>query len=442
MPAKNLASALLFTLITTALHAQSGLTSPPDLLAHVASQPHLSLSDFEGFALTSNPTIQQAQSLARESASRASQAALLPNPTIGYQGEHIRGGSYGGGEQGAFIQQDIILGGKLKLRKEIYEQQRRADEIGIVEQRSGVLSGVAQNYYTALAAQQTVAVRRHLFELTLDAVETARQLANVGQADAPDILQAEVEAEQASADYTAAQYRYIAQFHALASAAGKPDLPLSMLTGSLETAPALDADRIVESILRDSPSVKRVQQDVLRAEAEWKAARRENLPDLQLRGGLEQSNELLSNGPPSRVVGLQGFANVGITVPLFNRNQGNIAAARAGLERSRAEVTRVQLALRQDAEQQLEQYRTRLAEATLYREQMIPKATRAYQLYLDKYKSMAAAYPQVLVSQRTLFQLQVSYINVLENLWTAAIALENNMLGGALHPLASNTSTR
>ena len=41
---------------------------------------------------------------------------------------------------------------------------------------------------------------------------------------------------------------------------------------------------------------------------------------------------------------------------------------------------------------------------------MIPRAQRAYQLYLEKYRSMASAYPQVIVSQRTLFQLRVAYV--------------------------------
>ena len=63
---------------------------------------------------------------------------------------------------------------------------------------------------------------------------------------------------------------------------------------------------------------------------------------------------------------------------------------------------------------------------------MIPRATRAYQLYLTKYQQMGAAYPQVLVSQRTLFQLQVGYIRALENVWMNAIALENYTLTSGL----------
>ena len=64
---------------------------------------------------------------------------------------------------------------------------------------------------------------------TLDA-----ELTNVGQADAPDVLQAEVEAEQAGIDCTQAQRAFIGAFYTLASVSGKPELPVSPLNGDLE----------------------------------------------------------------------------------------------------------------------------------------------------------------------------------------------------------------
>jgi cobalt-zinc-cadmium efflux system outer membrane protein len=48
---------------------------------------------------------------------------------------------------------------------------------------------------------------------------------------------------------------------------------------------------------------------------------------------------------------------------------------------------------------------------------------------------MAAAYPQVLVSQRTLFQLQVDYVHALGELWQDAALLRHFTLSGALKTL-------
>ena len=181
----------------------------PQLLQGVASRAPLKLQDFLALADRNNPTLQQAAAIVRRSEAEASQASLYPNPTVGYEGDQIRGGSYGGGEQGGFVAQTVVLGGKLGLRRDIYQQQKQSDQIAAQAQLLRVHSEVTQMFYHALSAQQTVLVRGRLLGLANDAVLTARQLANVGQADSPDVLQAEVEAEQASIDYTVAQRLFL-----------------------------------------------------------------------------------------------------------------------------------------------------------------------------------------------------------------------------------------
>ena len=416
-------------------------TPVPDLLKEVATRPPIQLSQFEQFALSTNPTLGQANAIVKQSAGQARQVGLYPNPSVGYQGEQIRGGSYGGGEQGAFVQQNIVLGGKLGLRRNIYEQQRQVNVIGVTEQRYRIVSDVGQSFYAALAAQEIVNLRHRLLGLAMDAVETAHQLANVGQADAPDVLQSEVEAEQAKVDYITAQRTYIQEFRTLAALVGKTDLPLAPLAGDLEKPPAIEENQIIEQIVNDSPEVKRAQQDVLHAEAELKSAKREPIPDILLRAGVEQNFERLTEASP-RHVGTQAFASAGINLPLFNRNQGNVAAARADLERAQSEIRRVQLSLRRTAQPLVQAYFSGQVEANRYKNEMIPRAQRAYRLYLEKYGQMGAAYPQVLVSQRTLFQLQVGYINVLHGLWSNAIALQNYTLSdGLMAPLPFGTTS-
>ena len=164
-----------------------------------------------------NPTLRQAAALIRRSEAEARQAALYPNPTVGYEGDQIRGGSYGGGEQGGFVAQTIVLGGKLGLRRNIYEQQKRSDTIAAQAQLLRVHNDVTQMFYSALSAQRTVEVRGRLTALAQEAVLTAHRLANVGQADAPDLLQAEVEAEQAEIDYILAQRMFIQKFKSLSA---------------------------------------------------------------------------------------------------------------------------------------------------------------------------------------------------------------------------------
>ncbi len=393
-------------------------------------RPAITLDELNRMALESSPILKEAQAIVRRSAAQAKQAGLYPNPSAGYQGEQIRGGSQGGGEQGGFVQQTIVLGGKLAARRNVYEQQRREDEIGAAEQRARVLGGIGQQFYSALAAQKTVEVRESMVKLTADAAQTARQLANVGQADAPDVLQAEVESEQAQLDYETAQFTYAQEFAKLAALAGKPGLPLAPLAGDFEIPPEI-AEGLVDAMLTGSPAVKRANQDIARAEAALKSAKRETVPDLHLRAGLQQNFAPLG-AAPNLPVGLQGFATAGITIPLFNRNQGNIEAARAEVDRAHAAAERTRLSIRHAAQPTLQMVLAERQQAARYKNDMLPRADRAYRLYLAKYQEMGSPYLQVILSQRTLLQLQIGYIHILEDLWRNTIALRNFTLTGGL----------
>ena len=407
-----------------------------------AKRPPTTLKDFEDLALANSPTLKQANDLVRRSAAQARQVGLYPNPSVGYEGSEIRGGSFGGGENGAFVQQTIVLGGKLRLRRRAFEEEQHENEAGLSIQRYRLLGDVDQRFYSALAAQELVRVRGELLNIARDATETAHQLANTGQADMPDVLQAEVEAEQADVDYTTAQTRYIRAFQTLAATAGKPNLPVSPLQGDLTHWPEINP-QIIETDVQDSPSVKRAQEAVARAEAQLRSARREVIPNLLLQAGVQQDNEALNEAATRlRPVGVIGLASLGVTLPIFNRNQGNVAAASAELAGARDEVTRVQLSLRRTADRLFRTYLADENEAKQYNLEIIPIATRAYRLYLDDYRHMAAAYPEVLIAQRTLFQLQVGYVQALDQLWQNAIALENFGLSDGLKaPTAAGTSS-
>ena len=409
----------------------------PDLLKEVTARRAMSLDEFLGMADKSNPTIAQANDIVQRSAAQARQAGFYPNPTVGYMGEQIRGGSYAGGEQGAFIQQTVVLGGKLGLRRQIYNEQKQSDQLGVEEQTYRVHNDLAKAFYEALASQSTVVVRQRLLGLALNAVETVHQLANIGQADAPDILQAEVEGEQAKVDFETAQRDYLKSFRRLAAFAGRQELEVSPLAGNLEAPPELDAEQQVANILNSSPTVKRMRQEIAVNEARLRVAKRDLIPDLLVKAGEEYNFEHITENPV-KSAGPQSFATVGINLPLWNRNQGNVVAAQADEERAKQEVLRTQLSLKQQAEPLAQSYMSARFTADRYKTQLIPRAQRAYQLYLTKYQNMAMAYPQVLVSQRTLFQLQIGYLSALRDVWTNAIALQNFTLGGGLDAPTSN----
>src|SRR5215472_18408320 len=94
-------------LISARLAAQTHQHQPTAPPVSPTSLPALTLEQLEQMASERNPTLKQAEAELRAAEGRKRQAGLYPNPTMGYQGQEIRGGSFRGGEQGAFVQQDI-----------------------------------------------------------------------------------------------------------------------------------------------------------------------------------------------------------------------------------------------------------------------------------------------------------------------------------------------
>ncbi len=393
----------------------------------------LSLAELERMALDRNPTIGQARADVNMAAGLAKQAGLYPNPTVSAVGEEIaRGPIIRGGEIGAGVQQRIVTAGKLGLSRKVAEQERAITEEAAKAQQQRVLNAVRVLYYQALSDQYRVRVRTNLTRLAAEAVRISSELTNVGQADQPDQLAAEVESERIQLDLVDAVNRQERTWRQLAAVVNDPSLRPRPLDGNLEDIPRLDAEQALETIYAESPELRAASIDVNRAETQLARAKKEPIPDLLLSGGIRYNRELLSDAGLSRPVGIEGFFDVGVQIPIFNRNQGNIAAARAGVDRAKLEVERTKLSLRSRLAEVYRDYITALTRADRYRQEVLPKAQKAYELYLNNFRQMAAAYPQALIAQRSLFQLQDSYVDSLMSVWQRSVEIRGLLLSGGV----------
>ena len=398
------------------------------------AQPALTLAGLEQLALERNPTLAQARFAVEAARGRALQAGLLPNPSIGYTAEEVSNSpTIRGGEHGFFVEQVIPLGGKLAASRAVFD--READEAATRQegQRLRVLNAVRSLYYEALVAARRLEVGEGLAALSSEAVKVSHQLVNVGAADLTDLLAAQVEAQQADVALVAARNDERRIWQRLAHMVGDPTLSVQPLAGDPDTGPpVLDYDMSLATLLRESPQLKAAADRVERARAALVRARKEPIPDLFVRGGPRYNRELLDPGPAP--VGWEFFADVGVRVPLWDRNQGAIAAAEADLARAKAEVTRVELALRSRLAELFERYSTAASRAASYRDAIVPNAEEAHRLVLARFEEVAAAYPQVLIAQRTLFQVTEEYLEALAEGWRAAVLIEGRLLEGGLEP--------
>lgn len=393
--------------------------------------PLIELAEIERLALENNPTLAQADAEIRTGEARRVQTGLYPNPTAGYVGEEIRGGALGGGQHGFFVSQTLVTGGKLGLNREIAGHDVRISELEAEEQRLRVLNAVKLAFYRVLAAQEMLDLERDLLSIAEDQLRTERELRNLGQADDAELLQVEVEQQHREMTVRIRETALRQAWRSLAAIVGVPELPPRTVRGNLEDIPAeLEEAQVLERLTRESPAVRIAHEVVARTRAELTRAQREPIPNLELRGGLQDNREILES--TGARVGLQGFLEVGVPIPLFNRNQGNVSAAEAQLDRSEREVERVALVLRERASSHFEVYETSRIMVERYRGELLPRAQRAYELRLQSYGLMLAAYPQVLAAQARLFELQAEYVSALETQWMNAIALSGLLLTDGL----------
>ena len=406
----------------------------PSTIGAQPTQAGLRLEDLERMAIENNPTLKRAAAQIDAAAGKAKQAGLYPNPTIMAVGEEISAGPIiRGGEIGGGFQQRIVTAGKLGLSRRTGEQERLTAEQMAQAQRYRVLNTVRELYYQALGDQRLVQIRGQLFQLAREVVRISGELGNVGQADKPDQLAAEIEAQRLELGLVTARNALERTWRQIIAVVNQPSLRPTRLEGDLDAVPRIEVDAALERIFRESPELRAAEIGVARSELALKRARREPIPDILVSGGVRYNRELLESSPVDpfrRPVGPEGFFDIGIEIPIFNRNQGAVAAARADTVRAKHEVDRTKLALQARLATVYREYQDAMVTIERYRTQMIPKAQQAYDLYLTSFKGMAAAYPQVLISQRNLFQLQEDYVSALVTGWQRAIEIQGFLLAG------------
>jgi cobalt-zinc-cadmium efflux system outer membrane protein len=390
-------------------------------------QTRLTLADLERMALAASPSLQQSAADVRAAAGRARQAGLYPNPVMGMSGDHVAGGAVlRGGDLGGFVEQRVVTGGKLGLARKEAEQTRLGAEQMQEAERLRVLAEIRTLYYRALGEQRLLQVRDQISELAARTEKTWRELANLGQSDRPDVLAAGVEAQRASLGLVMARNAADRTWREIAALTGRPDLRPTPLEGDLEAIPKLDPNAALQRIYAESPELRAAEANFKRAQLLVDRERSARIPDLQLRGGVRYNKGVSGVGPdPEAPIGIEGFFDVGMEIPLFNRNQGAIEAARAEAERARLDASRLKLSLARRFAAVYREYQDSVEAAARYRESMIPAARQAYELYSANFAQMAAPYTQVLLTQRNLFQLEQEYVDVLVNAWRAAVEIDS-----------------
>ena len=391
----------------------------------VGSAAPMNLEALEQLALQRNPTLVQAGAQINISRGKAVQAGLLPNPQLGYVAEQMGAEGTAGELQGLFVEQEIVTGGKLRLSREKYAQESRQAQIQLMAQHYRVIYSVRAAFYDALIWQERLKIRGEITKNASDVSSTLKELVNVGQANKADSLQAAIEMRRSEAELQIAERRAQGSFETLAAVVGMPELARTPLNGSLNTQSEKVPDRetLLRNLLECSPELLFARAEVRRDQVALERERREPIPNVRMRADTGYNFEVQDT-----VAGVE----VGLNIPVFDRNQGTILQARSELSRAQAEVQRIELNLRRRFAEVYTQYDASMISVRTYRDELLPQANEVYKLYQDSFKERRAAWPQVLEAQRDYYRLSDSYLDMVAEAKRAEAALDCYLLDDGL----------
>jgi outer membrane protein, heavy metal efflux system len=403
-----------------------GRPAPEDLVAGVGGAGVMpTLLVLETIALERNPTLVQAGAQIRISRGSALQAGLYPNPTVGYSADQVGAEGTAGEFHGLFVEQEIVTGGKLGLSRLKYVQEARQADIQLEAQRYRVLYSVRLAYFKALVNEKRFQLEQELQANADEVARTLSELENVGQANRADVLQSRMELQRSRTHLQTAQRRLQGSREELAAVVGMPELQITALAGTLDfnLGQVLDRDAALNNLLACSPEIRFARAEVVRDRIALEREQVEPIPNVNLRA--ESGYNFESN---DAVAGVE----VGVRLPLFDKNQGTIFQAQSELVRAQAEVARVDLSLRQRFARTVTDYQTALQSVQTYRNELLPQADEVRRLYAESFQQRRAAWPQVLDAQRDYYSLYEEYLDAVLEARRAEASIATFLLQGGL----------
>ncbi len=402
----------------------------PDEAGHVRFQGSMTIEDFEEIAHENNPTLRQAAEVVQEQRGLWRQVGAYPNPTVGYlRSDPSNSALAGSQEQGGLFSQTIVTGGKLRLNRAVESQQINNALWELEAQRMRVLNDLRIRFLEVLAAQASMKLTDRLLKVARhgeDLVESAIQAKTASRAD---LLQVRIQRSGVQIAHQDALFRYESAWRQMVIMAGVPEMAVTPVKGNLRSGPApLNEEESLQQLLAASPQLRAAEALRERAKYRYKREHVEPIPDVSIQ-------EVVQYDRISRTTTASTL--LAIPLPVFNRNQGNIAAAFAEIHQADAEIDRVRLTLQDQLTGAFRRYRTALNQVERYDSEILPDAKESLELIQLGFKSGEFNLLNVLIARQTYFQTSIAYIDALTELRKVEVEIQGLLLtGGGLNPAA------
>jgi cobalt-zinc-cadmium efflux system outer membrane protein len=291
------------------------------------------LSDAVQLTLEKNPTLQAFSSGVRVSEARLLQSGLRPNPELDIMPENFVGsGNFARREQyqnTIQLSQLIELGGKRRARIQEAEASIGIASREFESQRLSVLSDVAKEYLQVLADQEALKLAIKTRKQAEESLKSVAAKVSSGGGNGIEKGRAEIFLVQARINEEHEEHGLKASRMKLASFWQEKELSVSELNGELFSYRTLPSYEFLVEKLRSGPELKIAEAEQLLRRAEIVVAESKSVPNIRAGIGWRQGRDWDDQS---------AVAQLSIPLNIFDRNQGNIEAAKVKAERQTYET--------------------------------------------------------------------------------------------------------
>lgn len=405
----------------------------PDYYDEVALQPlpavepvpvaRLTLESLEQLALGNNPVVGQAAAQVRALRGKCLQVGLKPNPTVGYMANEI-GNDGSAGQQGGYVGQEYVTADKLELNRAVVAAEIQRAEQELVAAQKRVRTDIRLAYYRALVAQRRVELAQILVAATGEAVKASEELLNAQEIPRAALLQTQVEQQYAAISLATAQNEIDAAWQQIAALVNQPYFPPQPLDGDPTTLPGeLEWDNSLARLTTASPEMAAAIAELSRSRRALNRACVEPVPNVHTQLAVQ-----FDDATNDTVTSVQ----VGVPLPLWDRNQGGIRQAQAEVTVASQNIDRVALDLQRRLALEFREYSNAQTRAHTYAEQILPKADQTFDLVRRGYAAGEVGYLELLTAQRTYAETNLTYLDALDALWESWTRIDGMLLDGSL----------
>jgi cobalt-zinc-cadmium efflux system outer membrane protein len=386
--------------------------------SNVMAQESYTLESLERLAQDTNPALQAAQRDVAIARSEVSTARALPNPTVEFMTGPMRykpvASGISGNATSYSLTQPLDLPFSRTPRIEAARAGLAASEAGFAGQVTNWLANLRMAYYDVLrrTAEQVVA------EEDVGIVRSVQQKVafSVKQGETAKFEAIRTEAELLNVQKTAAAAALrVQQARSQLRMLVGPALPENFkVSGRLQALPKLPAfDELVEQVALTNPELVQARAQKEQARYRLRTEEAQRLPQVSLRA--ERSGDAEQD---------QTRFGVSVTVPIWDRRKGPVAAAEAQLSKSTYGLEAREYAVRQELVIAYKQYEIAQNTVAALEGGVVSQAQSALKIAEAAYRFGERGLIDVLDAQRVFRAARADLINSRYDLAVALVEIQ------------------